>query len=113
MARQGQDITAEELREIQDDLRARIEKFLSNLVRAENEEDLQKKLFITEFLVVAPLFYRLRAHMTDWNCLSHNPCLAEMTAVQKMLAEKFRFDDNRIFDEAMENAVEKKLSEMK
>ena len=54
MARQGQDITAEELREIQADLRACLEKFLSNLERAENEEDLQTKHFITEFLVVAP-----------------------------------------------------------
>jgi hypothetical protein len=113
MARQGKNITAYELKEIQDDLRTILEKALTNLEKAENEERLQAQIFMTEFKVVAPLVYRIRAHMVDWNCLSHNSCLEEMTTVQKMLADKFRFDDNRIFDEAIENAVDRNLERIR
>lgn len=116
MARQGASLTDEEIKEIQDDLKAILEKALKSLDDVVKEERSGVRIFITEFKVVAPLFYRLRAHMADWNCLSHNPCLTEMTVVQKMLKEKIRFDDNRVFDLAIENAIEenlKKLNKMK
>ena len=109
MARQGMKLTDE----IQDDLRANLEKALKFLDDAEKEERLEVRIFMTEFKVVAPLFYKLRAHMVDWNCLTHNPCLTEITVVQKMLEEKFRFNDNRIFDQAMENATNQNLKNLK
>lgn len=58
MARQGMKLTDEEMKEIQDDLRANLEKALKFL-DAEKEELLEVRIFMTEFKVVAPLFYKL------------------------------------------------------
>lgn len=95
MARQNEKLTFDDLQEIQQDLRQCLLKALDKLDQAEKSDEVERKRFNIEFGVVEPLFYRLCAHLADWCCESLHPCLKEMQATRKMIAEKYRFNDNR------------------